>query len=246
MSRLVALYPAAWRSRYGDEFLAVLTSRPPSMGDRVDIVRGAVDARLHPQLPAPERVPDRYGLGPLVGFVLLVGAVLLAANGPVHRDEYGSYRYGAAALPFFVLAAVLLSVGLYRLVERLPAGAGWTRAVGWIAIVAGPVWAVMPWVMPIGLAFLLGALGLAVGARRAGVLPAWSVILLAVTLAIPAGFFTAMPFLPWYASRVAGLDFLIIIGPISVLWLVVGGLLLRGFPRAVQTAQPPAGSRFGT
>lgn len=234
MSRLVALYPTGWRSRYEDEFLALLASRPPSIEDRIDIVRGAVDARLHPQVPVPERVPDRYGLGPLVGLVLLVGAVLLAANGPVRYDDYGTYREGGAALPLFVLSLVLLSVGLYRLVGRLPIGARWSRAAGWIAIVAGPIWALMPWVMPIGLIFLLGALGLAVGARRAGLLPAWSVILLAVTLAIPEGLFAAMPFLPWYAFRVSGLDFLIILGPISVLWLVVGGLLLRGFPRPAQ------------
>lgn len=239
MSRLVALYPAAWRSRYEEEFLALLTERPPSsIGERVDIVRGAVDAHLHPQVPAPERVPDRYGLGPLVGLVLLVGAVLLAANGPLRYDAYGTYRDGGAALPFFVLSLVLLSLGLYRLVGRLPAGSGWTHAAGWIAIVAGPVWAVIPWVMPIGLVFLLGALGLAVGARRAQIVPAWSVILLAVTLAIPAGLFAAMPFLPWYALRVSGLDFFIILAPISGLWLVVGGLLLRGFPEAGPPTQP--------
>lgn len=238
MSRLVTLYPAAWRSRYGDEFLAVLTSRPPSLGDRVDIVRGAVDARLHPQLPAPERVPDRYGVGPLVGFVVLVGAVLLAANGPVRHDEYGSYRDGSAAMPFFVLAAVLLSIGLSRVMVRLPTDAAWARAAGSVSIVAGPLWAIVPWISPLGLVFLLGALGLAVGARRAGILPTWSVILLALALAIPAGLFAAIPFLPWYASRVAGLDFLIVIGPISVLWLVVGGSLLRGLPTAVPSARP--------
>lgn len=82
--------------------------------------------------------------------------------------------------------------------------------------------------------FLLGALGLAVGARRAGIMPAWSVIVLAFVLAVPAGLFAAMPFLPSYAFRVSGLDFLIVIGPISVLWLLVGALLLRGFPRPAQ------------
>ena len=63
-------------------------------------------------------------------------------------------------------------------------------------------------------------------------------ILLAVTLAIPAGLFAAMPFLPWYALRVSGLDFFIILAPISGLWLVVGGLLLRGFPEAGPPTQP--------
>ena len=49
MTRLVALYPRGWRDRYEDEFLALLEERPPDPLDRIDIVRGAVDARLHPQ-----------------------------------------------------------------------------------------------------------------------------------------------------------------------------------------------------
>ena len=234
MSWLVALYPSAWRSRFEDELLALLDSRPRSIRDRVDIVRSAVDAHLHPQLPGPERVRDPLGVAPLLGLALLVVAVLLAANGPVHRDEYGSYRDGAAALPFFILAAVLLSVGLHRSVVQLPAGAAWTRAAGWIAMGAGPIWTMMPWVAPIGLVFLVSVLGLAVGARRAGVWPAWSVLLLALTLALPAGLFAATSFLPWYALRVADLNFLVVLGPIAVLWLVVGGIVLRGFPRPAQ------------
>ncbi len=236
MNRLVVLYPAAWRNRYGDEFDAMLVSRPPSIGERLDIVRGAVDAHVHPQLPGRERLPDRAGIGPLVGFAALVGAVLLSANGPVQFDEYGTYRDGSAALPAFIIAMLLLDVGLYRVLERLPDEAGWARAAGTIAIVAGLTWAVMPWVTPIGLAFILGVLGLAVGARRAGILPAWSLILLAGSLAVPAGVFAATPFLPWFAFRVSGLDYLTILGPLAVLWLVIGGLLLRGFPRAAPTS----------
>lgn len=231
MSRLVALYPAAWRARYEDEFRALLAGHPLSIGERVDIVRSALDARLHPQGVAPERIPDRYGVAPLLGLPMLAGAVLIAANGPVQFDEYGTYRDGTAALPFFVLALVLLSVGLYRLVDRLPITARWSRAAGWIAIVAGPFWAFMPWLLPIGLAFILAVLGLTVGARRAGIMPAWSEIVLTPMLAIPAGLFVAMLSLPWYAARESGLNFLVVMTPMSCLWLVVGGLLLRGYPQ---------------
>ena len=230
MNRLIALYPAAWRARYGDEFGALLASRPKSLGEWVDIVLGAADAHLHPQVPAPQRVRDWYGIAPLIGLGMLALAVVLMANGPVQYDEYGTYRDGAAALPFLVLALVLLSIGLYRIVDRLPRDAAGARLAGWIAIAAGPVWAFMPWVLPLALAFVLGLLGLVVGARRAGLLPAWSVILLAVLLAIPAGLMVAMLFLPWYASRMAELNYLIIIGPLGAPWLVVGALLLRGYP----------------
>src|SRR4029077_17181152 len=54
MSALIRLYPRAWRERYEDEFLALLEARPPTFGDRLDIVRAALDARLHPQVRQPE------------------------------------------------------------------------------------------------------------------------------------------------------------------------------------------------
>ena len=50
------LYPRRWRRRYGDEFLAVLEEHGLSLMVLLDVVRGALDARLHPQLvalPAP-------------------------------------------------------------------------------------------------------------------------------------------------------------------------------------------------
>ncbi len=50
MNRLLRLYPAVWRDRYGAEFEALLADRPPGLRDRIDIVRGALDARLRPQL----------------------------------------------------------------------------------------------------------------------------------------------------------------------------------------------------
>jgi hypothetical protein len=235
MNRLIALYPTTWRARYEDEFQALLATRSPSIRERLDIVAGAVDAHLHPQVTGPERVRDRYGLGPLAGFALLVGAVLLMANGPVQTDEYGTYRDGSAALPLLVLAAILLSVGLFRVMVQLPDAEGGPFRAGLIAMIAGPTWSFMPWAAPIGLLFLLAVLGLAVGARRVGLWPAWSEVLLVVLLVVPAGFMTAMPFVPWYAMRVSGVDFLMFLGPVGGIWLVVGGLLLRGFPRRALT-----------
>jgi hypothetical protein len=230
MNRLIALYPAAWRARYGDEFGALLASRPRSPREWVDIVVGAADAHLHPQVSPPSRVRDWFGIAPLIGLGFLALAVELMASGPVHYDEYGTYRDGAAALPFLVLAFVLLSIGLFRIVDRLPGDASGSRFAGWTAIVVGPVWAFMPWVLPLALAFIVGLLGLAVGARRAGLLPAWSEVLLVALLAIPAGLMTAMLFLPWYAVRVAELNYLVILGPLAAPWLIVGLLLLRGYP----------------
>ena len=43
---LLALYPARWRDRYGEEFRAVLESRPLGPFDVADVLIGALDARL--------------------------------------------------------------------------------------------------------------------------------------------------------------------------------------------------------
>lgn len=91
MSALVRLYPRLWRERYETEFLALLASRPPSIGDRVDIMRGAVDARLHPELSGdadgrraitpPERIAAVSSLA--------AGALWLAWFGLIVRDFRG-------------------------------------------------------------------------------------------------------------------------------------------------------------
>jgi hypothetical protein len=41
---LLALYPPAWRVRYGDEFLAAAGGRPIGLLTTIDIVSGAIDA----------------------------------------------------------------------------------------------------------------------------------------------------------------------------------------------------------
>ena len=46
---LLRLYPRAWRERYGEELSAQLEAqRPLRIGVVVDLVRGALDAHLHP------------------------------------------------------------------------------------------------------------------------------------------------------------------------------------------------------
>jgi hypothetical protein len=50
MSWLLRLYPARWRQRYGDEFQALVERQPLSAAVVLDILRGALDAWLRPQL----------------------------------------------------------------------------------------------------------------------------------------------------------------------------------------------------
>src|SRR5256885_517353 len=52
MNWLLQLYPAQWRERYGEEFGAVLASQRASPGLVLDVLAGAIDAHLHPQILA--------------------------------------------------------------------------------------------------------------------------------------------------------------------------------------------------
>lgn len=47
---LLRLYPHVWRTRYEEEFLLVLESRPLCISDSIDTILGAIDAHLHPHL----------------------------------------------------------------------------------------------------------------------------------------------------------------------------------------------------
>ncbi len=55
MKWLVKLYPATWQARYGEEFTEVLSAQRLSMGLLLDVIGGAVDARLHPQVRSEAR-----------------------------------------------------------------------------------------------------------------------------------------------------------------------------------------------
>ncbi len=51
MKALLRLYPRAWRQRYGDEMTALLAQEQASIRLMVDLIAGAIDARLNPQQP---------------------------------------------------------------------------------------------------------------------------------------------------------------------------------------------------
>jgi hypothetical protein len=61
MKWLLWLYPTEWRRRYRDEFLALIEDRGLSLPVVLDILRGALDSRLHPDLsvaPVPANPPS--------------------------------------------------------------------------------------------------------------------------------------------------------------------------------------------
>jgi hypothetical protein len=50
---LLRLYPPQWRQRYEEEVGALVENEPLSVGLVVDLLRGALEAHIHPELGAP-------------------------------------------------------------------------------------------------------------------------------------------------------------------------------------------------
>jgi hypothetical protein len=94
---LLWLYPRAWRRRYGAEMEAVLRQMRGRgrLAVALDLVRGAADAHLHPQLPC------RRGLRRLAVVLGVAGAALACSL------VVGAVRQPLAAV---VLAAIWLPV----------------------------------------------------------------------------------------------------------------------------------------
>lgn len=76
-SLLVRLYPARWRARYGDEFEAILEERPLGPFDALDIVLGALDARL--RLPGANAAT----IGMSLSMSLRIGGIAAIFGGAV-------------------------------------------------------------------------------------------------------------------------------------------------------------------
>lgn len=70
MTWLIGLYPPAWRRRYGRELADRLATQPASFRTAIDLVAGAIDARLNPQTSTAGRAADSKGDGAMVSRML--------------------------------------------------------------------------------------------------------------------------------------------------------------------------------
>ena len=130
------LYPRRWRARYGDEMAALLQDRPPTSRDRMDLLRGAVDAWLHP--PTPSLVPPIAALIAGGLWTMLATIVLLQ---PVPVDWPG---YVLEVVPLAFVAVIFLAVAVLGLALRLGDGAGRAATLAAALAVIGYVtWAAM-------------------------------------------------------------------------------------------------------
>lgn len=130
-TRIVALYPRAWRARYGEELEALLEAGSLGLRDRVDLVRGALDAHLHPALPSPLPVAAALTASALA----TAHAIVLAAQ-PVPPDWPG---YLEEALPLVILAVVALLPTIVGLWLKLGDADGALGRLGLLVAVAGHV-----------------------------------------------------------------------------------------------------------
>ena len=129
MNRFVALYPRAWRARYGDELAAVIDEGSLGIRDRLDIVRGAIDAHLHPAIPSPVPVAAA-----LTASALAVAHAVALAVQPVATDWPG---YLDEALPLIIGAVAALLPAVVGLWLRLGDDDGFLGRIGVILAVTG-------------------------------------------------------------------------------------------------------------
>jgi hypothetical protein len=133
--RLVGLYPAAWRKRYQEEFIALLEERPVQLRDVPDIVWGSIDARLSASLRSgPAGTFERFtGLAAISAGVVLLGTVLLIAFVPtdVYLEGWG---HASAGGTLFYPLAFFGSLGIHWRQARVRPNLAWPA---WMALVLG-------------------------------------------------------------------------------------------------------------
>lgn len=130
---LLRLYPRRWQARYGEEMAALLEARVMTRRDRLDLVRGALDAWIHP--PTPSRTP---AVASLLGGGLWTVVAAGVMFQPTPPDWPG---YLLEVVPVAVVAVAVLSVAVLGCALRSgDAGAGPFRLTAAIAVTGYASW----------------------------------------------------------------------------------------------------------
>lgn len=230
MTSLVRLYPRAWRERYEAEFLGILEARPPSPRDRLDIVRGAIDARLHAETPGFQE-GSRRAMQPArlaAAASLVAGVTWLAWIGLVLRDfrGWGTGQPESAALMVGLAALMGLSFAAAHVLLAL-AGQSTIRAFGGVAAsIAAVCYTLTAFGGGLTLVFaLVGSVGL-VAAMAGRIIPGWAAATSTVTSALVLG--AMLGFVDGGGQDVG----LLTLGvPFGLSWILIGMILgWRGVP----------------
>jgi hypothetical protein len=212
MSRLlIRLYPAAWRSRYGDEFEALLDERPLGPFDVADIVLAALDAHIRPHGSAAAGDHTRG-----VFMTLRIGGIAAIVGGALWLVSLfgASVIQGADGQPWqalFILALVALLVAMVGL-----SGDQGREQPGliWAAVAIPIVGAAISAVGMLGMA-IIGDAPFLFGASP------WEVwVLGTVAMIVGSGLFALASLRGGRVSRVGAI--LLVIGAVAALPLLFG------------------------
>ena len=236
MIRLISLYPRAWRDRYGLEFQTLMSERPPTPRDRLDIVRGALDARLHPQLreASPDGTPRQVRIGATVA--VLGGGLWIAAGfaflGSSIIPELG-YKDSSSAVVIAMAGALVTGIAAFLVASSLPARSALTNAA--IAIVLGALAMTQPW--PV---VFFGFFAAVIGTLLFGLIVAPRIGMTGILVSVAAIVATAFNTEDERA---------LLLVPLGAAWMVFGTVLAyRGIPsrvdltRLTAALQPPRSS----
>lgn len=128
------LYPSAWRARYGAEMADLLAERPPTWRDSIDLLRGALDAHLHPR--SPSRLPAFAGI--LAGAAWTVVALAVLAE-PVPPDWPGFLAWTLVPGLIGAVAGLVAVIGLALRLGDAPGLLG--RVALWAVVLTHGAWA---------------------------------------------------------------------------------------------------------
>jgi hypothetical protein len=129
------LYPRPWRDRYGAELEALLETERVGFRTGLDLLRGAVDAHLHPDRPSPIPVAAA-----ITASALIVAHTIALSTQPVAPEWPG---YLADALPLIIGAVAALLPAVIGLWLKLGDADGAFGRIGLALAVAGHlVWLV--------------------------------------------------------------------------------------------------------
>lgn len=120
MNWLLQLYPARWRERYGEEFGVVLASQRASVGLVLDVVGGAIDAHLYPQIQNSNSKPIKEE-----DTMTLLMLQRCSAGGP--RLSPRDHRIGSFFMILSALVMAILYIALTKIYHSTPA----VQAVGY-------------------------------------------------------------------------------------------------------------------
>lgn len=224
MSRLLSLYPRAWRERYRAELLELLAEHPPTWRDQLDLAWGALDARLNPQVQGRPATTERDAQAPRTvagGFGALVGGALWIAGGVALNsapfNAASGYRESSAPTVIIAIAAFVSALAAIALAGGSPA-----RRKSGNAMLVLSLLILLPWPIVVigifGTAFATCAYGIAVAREQGHVLG----VVLAVTALVITSLNTE--------DERALLSI-----PLGLAWLAIGGIaVVRRWPAPIR------------